>query len=95
MSLKLEQVDHIAGLARLELTDEEKDRFRTQLSKILDYFQMLNSLEIKNIPPSLEKITSPLIFRDDENVAGLELNQILDNAPDIDKDQFRIPPLFT
>jgi aspartyl-tRNA(Asn)/glutamyl-tRNA(Gln) amidotransferase subunit C len=95
MSLKLEQVDHIAGLARLELTDEERDRFQTQLSKILDYFQMLNALDLKDIPLSLDEITSPLIFRDDENVVGLDLKQILDNAPDIDKDQFRIPPLFT
>ena len=95
MSLKLEQVDHIAGLARLELTDDERDRFQTQLSKILDYFQMLNALDLKDIPLSLDEITSPLIFRDDENVVGLDLKQILDNAPDIDKDQFRIPPLFT
>ena len=52
MSLTLEQVKHIANLARLELTDEELSRYKGQLSAILDYFQQLEMLDTENVPPT-------------------------------------------
>jgi len=95
MSLKPEQVDHIAELARIELTDEERDRFRKQLSMILEYFQMLNDLDTEDIPTSMEDMNLPQMFRIDELKPGLEREQILRNAPDVDRDQFRVPPVFS
>jgi len=95
MSLQPEQVDHIADLARIDLTAEERDRFREQLSKILEYFQMLNKLDTEDVPPSFNDEQLKKMFRSDEIVPGLTLDEILDNAPDIDLDQFRVPPVFT
>ena len=92
--MKFNQVDHIADLARIELTDEERERFRDQLSKILEYFQMLDDLNTDKIPTTLDHMESVEMYRMDTVVRGLDLDQILGNAPDIDQDQFRVPPVF-
>ena len=92
--MKFNQVDHIADLARIELTDDERDRFREQLSKILEYFQMLDDLNTEEISTTLDHMESAKMYRIDEVVRGLDLEQILGNAPDIDQDQFRVPPVF-
>jgi aspartyl-tRNA(Asn)/glutamyl-tRNA(Gln) amidotransferase subunit C len=52
MTLSLEEVEHIAELAKLALTDEEKSRFREQLSSILDYANSLQALDTSDIPPN-------------------------------------------
>ena len=95
MSLLPEQVDHIAELARIELTAEERERFREQLSKILEYFQMLNELDTETLPPSFNDEQLKKMFRSDEITPGLALNEVFNNAPDFDLDQFRVPPVFT
>ena len=95
MSLQSEQVDHIADLARIELTTEERERFREQLSKILEYFQMLNELDTDDVRPTLNDGQSKKMHRSDEIIPGLKLDEVLENAPDFDLDQFRVPPVFT
>ena len=95
MSLQSEQVDHIADLARIELTTEERERFREQLSKILEYFQMLNELDTDDVSTTLNDGQSKKMHRSDEIIPGLKLDEVLENAPDFDLDQFRVPPVFT
>ncbi|MGB9594207.1 MAG: Asp-tRNA(Asn)/Glu-tRNA(Gln) amidotransferase subunit GatC, partial [Anaerolineae bacterium] len=51
MPLSLQQVEHIAELAKLALTDEEKERYRLQLSAILEYADMLQRLDLDGVPP--------------------------------------------
>ena len=60
MSLTLEEVEHIAGLARLELTDEEKARYREQLSAILDHVAKLQQLDTSDVPPTSGVSPAPL-----------------------------------
>jgi len=95
MSLQSEQVDHIANLARIELTSEERERSREQLSKILEYFQMLNELDTDDLSPTLNDDQLKKMYRSDEIIPGLKLDEVLENAPDFDQDQFRVPPVFT
>ena len=94
MPLTLEQVQHIANLARLELTAAELARYRDQLSAILDYFQQLDAVDTENIPPTstVSAIDSPL--REDQSRPGLDSADLLKNAPETDGQQFRVPPVF-
>lgn len=94
MSLTLEQVQHIANLARLELTGEELNRYCQQLSAILDYFQQLQEIDTSQISPTTSGLEPKSILRHDKPSPGLELQEALRNAPDIENDQFRVPSVF-
>lgn len=94
MSLTIEEVQHIANLARLELTDGELSRYRAQLSAILDYFQQLQSVPTDDIPPTTGGFDLTTTLREDRVRPGLELQDLLENSPDVKDDQFRVPPVF-
>lgn len=94
MSISIEQIHHIANLARLELTDEELVRYRGQLSAILDYFQQLEDLDTEDIPPTVSVSAGESSLRADESHLGLNLDELLLNAPETDERQFRVPPIF-
>ena len=94
MILSLQEVEHIATLARLELSRAEKDLYRLQLSEILEYAGRLQSLDTSGIPPTSSVLPPRSALRDDEARPGLPLEALLRNAPDADDDQFRVPPVF-
>jgi aspartyl-tRNA(Asn)/glutamyl-tRNA(Gln) amidotransferase subunit C len=94
MTLTLEEVEHIAGLARLKLTDEEKARYREQLSAILDYAARLQSLDTSGIPPTSSVLPPRTVLRADEPKPGLTREELLANAPDTAEGQFRVPPVL-
>ena len=94
MTLSLEQVTHIAELARLALTDEEKERFRDQLSAILDYAARLQAIDTSAIPPTASVLPVDTVLRDDIARPGLPPEQILANAPDQENDMFRVPVIL-
>jgi aspartyl-tRNA(Asn)/glutamyl-tRNA(Gln) amidotransferase subunit C len=94
MPLTLEQVKHIANLARLELTDEELTRYRDQLSAILGHFEQLQTVETGDIRPTASVSSSKSVLRADESRPGLDLDALLQNAPDTDERQVRVPPVF-
>lgn len=94
MSLTLKEVEHIADLARLELTDEEKARYREQLSAILDYVAQLRELDTTGIPPTSSVLPPRSALREDEPRPGLSLEELLRNAPDVEAGQFRVPPVL-
>jgi len=94
MTLTLVEVAHIAELARLNLTEEEKTHYGQQLSAILEYFSRLQELDTSDIPPTSN--ASPLIsvLRPDEPGDGLSRADLLRNAPDVEAEQFRVPPIL-
>ncbi len=94
MSLTIEQVQHIANLARLELTDEELARYREQISTILDHFEELQSIDSATIPATSSVSTEESRLRIDQSRPGLELDDLLGNAPDTEERQFKVPPIF-
>jgi aspartyl-tRNA(Asn)/glutamyl-tRNA(Gln) amidotransferase subunit C len=79
--LTIEDVEHVAALARLGLTEEEKVRMRQQLSSILDHISVLNQLDTSAIPPTAQVIELANIMRDDEVRPSLDRELILRNAP--------------
>ncbi len=94
MTLTIEQVDHIARLARLQLSDEEKSRFREQLSAILDYAAQLQGLDTTGIPPTSSVLPQHNILRADESRPGMSIESLLSNANESEDNQFRVPPVL-
>ena len=91
MSLSLKEVEHIAELARLELTPEEKDRYRQQLSAILDYAARLQTLDTSGIPPTASVLPARSVLRPDVAKESLDPADVLRNAPQQANQQFKVP----
>jgi aspartyl-tRNA(Asn)/glutamyl-tRNA(Gln) amidotransferase subunit C len=94
MALTLEEVEHIAELARLELSAEEKERYRQQLSAILEYAAGLQKLDTSGIPPTSSVLPQRSALRADEPRPGLDPRDLLANAPKTERNQFRVPPVL-
>ena len=94
MSLTLSQVEHIAELARLRLSEEEKARYREQLSAILDYVSQLQELDTTGIPPTSSALPAHSGLRPDEPRPGLTTQALLSNAPQVEAGEFRVPPVL-
>ncbi len=80
MTLSLEEVEHIAELAKLALTDEEKSRFREQLSSILDYANSLQALDTSDIPPTATVLPLDTVLRPDVPRESLNREELLANT---------------
>jgi len=94
MPLTPQDVERIARLARLELTDEQKARYRGQLEAILDHFARLQKLDTKDVSPTASVSVGQMPLRTDESHPGLDKDNLLKNAPKQDEGQFKIPPVF-
>jgi aspartyl-tRNA(Asn)/glutamyl-tRNA(Gln) amidotransferase subunit C len=88
--LSLEEVETIAELAKLTLTDEEKSTFQEQLSAILDYAEMLQQVDTTGIPPMASAIPLNNVMRPDEVRLSLSNEEALFNAPDAEEGSFRV-----
>ncbi len=94
MPLTLQEVEHIARLARLNLTDEEKSRYREQLSAILAHVAKLAERDTTDVPPMSAVFGGDSRLRPDRARKPLSPEDVLRNAPDAVEGQFRIPPVF-
>lgn len=94
MPLSIQEVEHIARLARLELTDEQKALYREQLEAILDHFARLQALDTKDVPPTASVLAAHTPLRADQARPGLSREAVLANAPQQEAGQFKIPPVF-
>lgn len=94
MSLTRAEVDHIAVLARLELTEEEKDQYRQQLSDILEYAAKLQTVSTENIPPTSSVLPPRSVLRPDVAEQSLSTEEVLSSAPETENHQFRVPPVL-
>lgn len=90
MSLTRAEVQHIAELAKLQLTEAEEALYQDQLSDILDYIQRLNALDTEAIPPTATVLPLHSIMRDDVSRPSLPADQILANAPARAGDSFEV-----
>jgi aspartyl-tRNA(Asn)/glutamyl-tRNA(Gln) amidotransferase subunit C len=88
--LSLAEVNHIAELARLGLTEAEQELFRDQLSAILDYADMLSRLDTTGVPPTASALPIDNVMRPDEVKPCLPVEDVLANAPDVQADHFRV-----
>ena len=89
-----EEVQHVARLARLHLTDEEAERMREQLDAILAYIDKLRELDVEGVEPTAHAVPLVNVMRDDVLVPCLPQEQALANAPDRAGELFRVPRII-
>jgi len=90
MSLTREEVEKIAHLARLALTDKEKEAYQRQLSAVLDYAAMLDKLDLSEIQPTAHAVARENVMRGDVVEPGLAIEDVLFNSTQHAQDQFLI-----
>jgi aspartyl-tRNA(Asn)/glutamyl-tRNA(Gln) amidotransferase subunit C len=89
--LSRDQVLHVARLARLELTEDEIERFSEELSKVLDYIEKISELDLEQVPPTSHVIDVENALRADEPRPSLPRDVALESAPDAALGGFRVP----
>ncbi|HET9850620.1 MAG TPA: Asp-tRNA(Asn)/Glu-tRNA(Gln) amidotransferase subunit GatC [Candidatus Saccharimonadales bacterium] len=89
--LSRDDVLKLAGLSRLRLTEEEIEKFRAELSEILEYVEQLNQADTANLSPTYQVTGLKNVTRPDEIVDyGYAAKDLLKNAPAIEKNQFKV-----
>ena len=91
MKLSRERVEHIADLAKLDLSDDEITRYQAQLSAILEHFEQLQERETAETPPTATVRPLRSVTRVDEVEMPLEQAEALKNAPEADGGCFKVP----
>ena len=94
MKITKQEVEHVAKLARLELSEQEKEKLTDQLSNILTYVETLNSLDTKGVEPTSHVLALKNVTRDDVAVPGLTQEQALANAPDKAAGHYKVPKII-
>ena len=87
-------VEHVARLARLDLSAAEKERMRSELDGILAYIDKLRALDTRDVPPTSHAVPVTNVMRDDEERPSLPQEDMLANAPDRHRDLFRVPKII-
>ncbi|GAB3685545.1 Asp-tRNA(Asn)/Glu-tRNA(Gln) amidotransferase subunit GatC [Saccharopolyspora tripterygii] len=90
-----DEVAHLAGLARLAVTEAELDTFAGQLDQILDAVAQVGQVAADDIPPTSHAVPVTNVFREDEIRPGLTREQALAAAPAAEEDRFRVPRILT
>jgi len=89
--LSRDDVLKLARLSRLKLTEEEIEKYRTELSSILEYVQMLNSVDVSDLEPTYQVTGLKNVMRADEvRPYQAKSDELLKNAPAIEKGQFKV-----
>jgi aspartyl-tRNA(Asn)/glutamyl-tRNA(Gln) amidotransferase subunit C len=86
--------EHIARLARLSLSDEEKGLFGSQLNSILSYMEKLNELDTKDVEPTSHVVSLSNVMRDDVQRDSIPREDALANAPDRTDKFYRVPRII-
>jgi len=90
MKLSYKEVKHIALLARLGLSETELEKFREQLSNILENFEILQQVDTSDVPPTAQAIALENVLRDDETIPSLPAEEVLANAPSQEEGHFKV-----
>jgi len=94
MRVDIKTVEHVAKLARLGLSEEEKKIFTEQLSKIIEYAEIINKLKTDGVPPTSHAIPMKNIMRKDKVEPFIHTNLILNNAPEKEGNMFKVPKIL-
>ncbi|MDN5361519.1 MAG: aspartyl-tRNA(Asn)/glutamyl-tRNA(Gln) amidotransferase subunit [Moorella sp. (in: firmicutes)] len=91
MPISTDEVEHVALLARLKLSPEEKAAYTEQLNAILEYMDKLNALDTRDVEPTAHVLPLRNVFRDDVARPGLPRQKALQGAPEVSEGQFKVP----
>lgn len=87
-------VAHVAHLARLKITDEELGRFTSQLGAVLDHAADVAALDASGVPPTAHPLPLVNVLRPDEVRPGLDRDAVLERAPSVEDERFRVPRIL-
>ena len=91
--IEIKDVEHVAKLARLELTEEEKQKFSTQLNSILEYVNEMNEIDTTDIEPMSHALPVYNVMREDEVSYEQTKEELMKNAPYEEDGFFRVPKI--
>ncbi|HIU85764.1 TPA: Asp-tRNA(Asn)/Glu-tRNA(Gln) amidotransferase subunit GatC [Candidatus Spyradomonas excrementavium] len=91
--ITIKEVEHVAKLARLELTEEEKVKFSKQLGDVLEYAQQMNEIDTEGVEPMSHAIPIVNVMREDEVVHEFSREELMANAPLKEDGFFRVPKI--
>jgi len=94
MSIKVKDVEHVANLARLELSAAEKEQFAEQLSAILAYAEKLSELDTDGVEPTSHVLPLYNVMREDEVRESLPIEKVLANAPEEEDGHIKVPAVL-
>jgi aspartyl-tRNA(Asn)/glutamyl-tRNA(Gln) amidotransferase subunit C len=94
MAVTRKEVEHIAELARLKLTESELEEYTLQLNKILEYVEKLNELDTVNVKPLSHPVEGTNVFREDVVKPSINREEALKNAPSKDEEFFKVPKVI-
>ncbi|HVO83268.1 MAG TPA: Asp-tRNA(Asn)/Glu-tRNA(Gln) amidotransferase subunit GatC [Syntrophobacteria bacterium] len=94
MKITLEEVEHVARLARLEVSPGEKEELTRQMNRILQYVEKLNELDTTGVSPTSHAIDLENAFREDAVEASLPRDASLENAPESNGTEFVVPRII-
>ncbi len=94
MPLDRSAVDHVARLARLDLTEEERDRMRLELTKILEHAEKIQALDLDLVAPTSHSLPLKNVMRPDERTDSLPQEVALANAPEAEDGRFKVPRII-
>lgn len=91
MAISREEVQHVAQLARLDLSAEKEEQMAEEMSQILEYVDKLNELDTSGVPPMSHVLDVTNVFRDDDIESRIDQDQALEPAPDREGGYFKVP----
>ena len=92
--ISLDEVRHVAKLARLELTDEEITTLQGELSALLEHVDRVRQLDTADVPPTAHPLPLVNVLRPDEPRPGLDREEVLAAAPAVDSDRVLVPAIL-
>lgn len=90
MTLSIKDVEHVAKLARLELTEGDKQRFTNQLTNILGYIEKLSEIDTANVEPMMHAVPDENVVRQDIVIESTSHDEIMQNAPEKEGNFFKV-----
>jgi aspartyl-tRNA(Asn)/glutamyl-tRNA(Gln) amidotransferase subunit C len=94
MALSEKDVQYVAKLARLEITEAETAKYTEQLGNILKYVEQLNELDTANVEPLTHPLDMKNVFRSDVNELSLTQKEVLSNGPEVQAGHFKVPKIM-
>jgi aspartyl-tRNA(Asn)/glutamyl-tRNA(Gln) amidotransferase subunit C len=94
VALSEKDVQYVAKLARLEVTDQEVAKYTQQMANILEYVEQLNKLDTSNVEPLTHPLDVKNVFRKDELKPSLTQQEVLSNAPEPQSGPFKVPKIM-
>ncbi len=92
--LSKKEVEHIAWLAHIELSDKEKTLFTEQFNEILDYFKKIDALDTEGVEPTYHVLELNYFYRTDDTTHSLPIEEALRNAPKKEKKFIKAPRII-